>query len=107
MSEFLILSVKHSTKDRGFMLKWWGPDKRGYVERLAEAGRYSEGDAVGIVGFASGQRQSSVMVPVDNGALFLKGDITYAALEDSTHNMEALDALEIWEAYHGKGKVTG
>ncbi len=101
MSKFLILSVKHSTKDEGSLLKWWGPWKRGYVERLADAGRYNFEDAEAIVAGEVPGGQSSVMVSLDNGGLFLKGDMMKEAVADSTHDLEMLGALEIWKSYHG------
>jgi hypothetical protein len=37
-----VLSVKWT---RGPVVTWWGPDRCGYVQRLTDAGRYTEAEA--------------------------------------------------------------
>jgi len=41
MRDYIIWSFEHSA--------WWGPDRRGYTEDVAKAGRYSAVDAGDIV----------------------------------------------------------
>ena len=105
--KYYILSVKHSTRDNGGFLVWWCPNRRGYAHRIDEAGLYDYKEAVAIINDGLVPRgellaRSSWMVVEDHEALFLEGDIPCSALEDSTHNLEALGAMEIWKAYHGE-----
>ena len=98
--KYYLLSVKHSTKDKGDLLVWWNPDSRGYTQQLSEAGLYDYEEAVGIINQGLVPRggylaRSAVMVAEDHPQLCGRDSIT-----DTAVNLGMLGALEIWEAYH-------
>ena len=58
---------------------WWGPDRRGYCSRLADAGRYDRESALGVcIGARGGRRYndnpSEVMVLFEDACLFWPDD---------------------------------
>lgn len=62
MSEFYIVSLKHTRrKDRYVTL--WKPDDRGYCFRTSNAGRYAEGNVRAHLGYYNSG--TSIAVPCD------------------------------------------
>jgi hypothetical protein len=74
---YLIWSNEH----RG----WWGPDERGYVRRLGDAGRYSRADALRIcrnaLGSATGVGMfAELPVRLEDVGEFLRGQVVHGEL---------------------------
>lgn len=69
--EYLVWSNEHKC--------WWGPNRAGYVGRLADAGRYTREEAIKICVNARGGRQfnsnpSEVPLPLADAELFWPDD---------------------------------
>ena len=93
MSQFYVLSVKYRNPPISPLI-WWGPNRRGYVEELADAGKYSEAEADDIVEGGKHPTPSSVKVPVK-----FADDMAYAGTVLNTENMIIrLGALDAWRA---------
>jgi hypothetical protein len=73
--DFLILSLKHVT---GTVCRWWGPDNRGYVDRLDEAGHYTAASVAAKPGDYYDDGHATCTVPAEMAEAYSRGGVVNA-----------------------------